>query len=1150
MFLINDAVYWGVSDLTDAAECEFRVLKRLDYLKNRASEPKRSADALMDQIRDLGQAHEARVLADYESEGTVLPIPRPAFPYTLDGLQRAHQRTLDAMAKGPDVIAQPALFDGEFLGFADFLENTPKGWLVTDAKVARSTKTSALLQLGAYAHVADASGVPLTPTVALHLGDGRREEYRLADVTPVFEDRRGRLRELLKYHDGLVGPATWGDPFIAACGACDECADAIKANNDLFLVAGMRADQRRKLRASGVETVEQLAASKDRPQDMAEGTFQNLQLQAELQWKQSQTGADQVLYRVIPSAGDTFSRLPKPSAGDLFFDFEGDPLFEGDTSDHVGPDHLGLEYLWGILHANGNFEYHWADNEKEEKAALVAFMDLVARQREEHPDMHVYHYAAYEVTALKRLTARYQTHEAELDDFLRHHVFVDLYATVLGAIRTGQDSYSIKALEPLYMGEEGRSSEEDAVADGAASVVAYHQYRDLLGLSPKTAAKFKQRIVDYNRYDCVSTLKLRDWLLERADEAGLQVGLSPQDETAEGNAPSSTTPNQEEHAAVRDALLSRATFEADTDESQAYAMLAAGLGYFRREDLQFWWEHFARLASPVEEWSDTKDVFTVLRCNLVHDWEHPGGRARNHRRKMILHGTWSPGSQRSTSVVAAYENPEPTGDPYLSRSSVTVDYLPQDEGVVVLTESASPGHVWEECPVALTPGPPPRTAGLVKAIQETAEQTLAAGGLPSYPEVDVLARKKPRIKGGLPAGGDPIENLVAALAGGEGSYVAVQGPPGTGKTYTGARVIKRLVDDYGWKVGVVAQSHAVVENMLRGIIEAGLSPSLVGKKGRQGDEGASVTWTPLHYNAIAGFLLGNQGGCVLGGTMWDFANEKRVGRRSLDLLVIDEAGQFSIAGTLAAAVSAKRLLLLGDPQQLPQVSQGTHPEPVDQSTLEWVMGGAPTIPRDYGYFLGETYRLAPDLCVRVSALSYRDELFPSDVASQRYLSSAPPGIEVISVPHVGNRADSVEEAEAIVARVKTLIGSQWRDSLGATHRPLKAEDFLVVAPYNAQVEMIRRKLEAAQLSGVRVGTVDKFQGQEAPVSFLSMTVSSHLDVPRGMDFILNRNRINVAVSRAQWLAVIVRSTNLTNFMPGSVSTFLDLGGFLGLRNEA
>lgn len=370
----------------------------------------------------------------------------------------------------------------------------------------------------------------------------------------------------------------------------------------------------------------------------------------------------------------------------------------------------------------------------------------------------------------------------------------------------------------------------------------------------------------------------------------------------------------------------------------------------------------------------------------------------------------------------------------------------------------------------------------------------------------------------------------------------MQGPPGTGKTHVGAEVIRRLVDD-GWKVGVVAQSHAVVENLLCRAMEAGVPAPLVAKR----TEDASAPWTQRSDDDVAR-LVSAAGGCLVGGTAWTMTGSK-VPAGSLDLLVIDEAGQFSLANTMAVAQSARRLLLLGDPQQLPQVTQGTHPEPVDESALGWLSAGHATLPPSFGHFLADTWRMHPDLCRVVSTFAYDGRLTTAPAARGRLLDGVAPGVECVLVDHSGHATSSPEEAAEVVRQVRKHLGLPWIAESGQAARPLGETDVLVVAPYNAQVHAVRRALAAAGYPGVRVGTVDRFQGQQAVVVLVTMAASSAAEAPRGIGFLLNRNRINVAVSRGQWRAVIIRSPRLTHHLPSTPAALEELGAFIGLCGD-
>ena len=420
-------------------------------------------------------------------------------------------------------------------------------------------------------------------------------------------------------------------------------------------------------------------------------------------------------------------------------------------------------------------------------------------------------------------------------------------------------------------------------------------------------------------------------------------------------------------------------------------------------------------------------------------------------------------------------------------------------------------------------------------LKKSASNAKNAENLPR--EVDFSASDLPTV--------DAVHAAVRAL---DHSYVAVQGPPGAGKTFLASHVIARLVAE-GAKVGVVAQSHAVIENlMLACCARDGFDVSRAVRL-----RGKSVTpdapWSEVSDSELVELISG-AGGLLFGGTVWDYVSERRVPAGSLDVLVVDEAGQFSLTNTVAAARAARSVLLLGDPQQLPQVSTGVHPYPVDVSALGWLSDGAAALDPRFGYFLGESWRMDSALCERVSWLSYDGALASAAATAGRALRGVAPGVVSYPVEHAGCSVRSVQEAQAVVDCVRELLGREWVPAAGAEPRPLAAEDCIVVAAYNAQVDCVREALIAAGLAdssgaGVRVGTVDKFQGQEAAVVLVSLA-SSRVDSGRGAGFVLSPNRLNVAVSRGQWRAVLVHSPWVARSVPQDVEEVLALSGFAGL----
>ncbi|BBZ29834.1 ATPase [Mycolicibacterium madagascariense] len=1122
-------VVYSASDLAAAARCEFALLRSFDALLGRG--PAVSGDdELLARTASLGGDHERRHLDQLRDTGDIVVIGKPA--YTVAGLSAAAEATRAAVDRRAPVVYQAAMFDGRFVGFADFLVLDGDRYRLRDTKLARSVKVEALLQLAAYADTLARSGVPVADEVELVLGDGAIASYRVDELLPVYAPRRQALQRLLDEHLATERPVSWADEHVRACFRCPECEVHVREGDDLLLVAGMRISQRARLLDAGITTVHDLAAHTGAVPELSARTVTNLTAQARLQVADRVDGKPP--YELIDA--QPLMALPDADRGDLFFDFEGDPLWTVDGRD------WGLEYLWGVLTVADEFTPLWAHDRASERQALVDFLAMVRKRLKRYPGMHVYHYAAYEKSTLLRLAGRYGVGEDDVDDLLRRGILVDLYPLVRKSIRVGTESYSIKYLEPLYMGNELRGGEVTTATDSITQYARYCELRDD-GRTDEAHVVLKE-IDEYNRYDCRSTRRLRDWLMARAIESE----VPPRGPQQVRDAAATATVDVADDLGRTLMAFAGDGVEARTPEQTAVAMVAAARGFHEREEKPFWWAHFDRINNPVDEWADDGGVFVAERAEVVVDWHTPP-KAKKPQRQVLLTGELAAGELGRGDVYALYDPPGPaglSGDPdrraWGSATPLDCDDPSAPTQVLIRERQPKAGECFAELPFALTPGPPINTKPLRESIAATAAQVGA--GLPALPAdavTDLLLRRPPRTVADrpLPRTGVIADDITAALLALDSSYLAVHGPPGTGKTHTSAAVIARLVTGHGWRVGVVAQSHAVVEHLLAGVVEAGVDPDRVGKK-----KGGDGPWRVVDEKDYAAFIADGTG-CVIGGTAWDFANAGRVPRRALDLLVIEEAGQYSLANTVAVASAARNLLLLGDPQQLPQVSQGTHPEPVDHSALSWLVDGQHTLPPERGYFLELSWRMHPAVCGPVSRLSYDGRLRSQErVSAARTLDGVAPGVRVLEVDHDGNSTDSPEEADAIVTEIAGLLGTAWTDEHGTV--PLGQEHVLVVTPYNAQVVLLRQRLDAAHLPDVQVGTVDKFQGRQAPVVFVSMTASSAADVPRGISFLLNRNRLNVAVSRAKYAAIVVRSPLLTDYLPTTPDGLIELGAFLSL----
>lgn len=1145
-------VIWSASDLKAAAECEFAWCRAIDAKLGRVPAVEEPEDATLKRAAQLGDVHEQNVLARYLDELGEARVHRVEKVSSVDAgaLAAAVAETIEALRSDAEVVFQAAFSTDEFVGFADFLRRDVDGrWRVQDSKLARKARVTALMQLAAYVDQLDRLGIPRADEVDLILGDNTLSTHAVDDLLPLFHVRRARLRGLIadrRIAEGADGaPLGWGDDRgdlqIVACGRCATCEEQVIAHRDLLMVARMRPVQRARLRSAGIETIDALATATAAPAGMNVDTFETLRAQARLQLQADAEGRATFDVHYAPA----IHTLPVPSHGDIFFDFEGDPLYTEPAA--AGEAHWGIDYLFGWVDNRDQYSALWAHTFAEERRALETFLDFVKLRRAAHPGMHIYHYAPYETAHLVAMAARHGVREGEIDKLLREGVFVDLYPLVLRTVRVGSRSYSIKKLEPLYMGDEVRTSD---VQKGDDSIVQYVAAREMAAAGEQDEADaVLADLADYNRYDCVSTRRLRNWLIDIAREKG--VTPAP---------PDAADDVIYEPSARSVALLADAERAAEAgDDGQVHRLAAAAIDYFPREAKSFWVSHFQRLREPVTMWDQTRDVVRVDRPSSAvrREWSVGEGR-RVLSRDIEIRGEVSPGTTLGPGAqpFALYEAPAPFDTEVPSRAVhvphgvVVSEVLPDG---YLITESAVQGQTWDELPLALTPAAPPRVASLQGAIDDWADTVHAAA--PQFPAdaaTDILRRIPPRTVSGaaLPAAGDDtIAAIVRGILDLDRSYLAVQGPPGTGKTYTGSQVIARLVTEHGFRVGVVAQSHAIIETLLERVVCDGVPAARVAKAPKDAETDPGYTVIPK--NGMAAFLAEHPEGAVVGGTAWDFSNEQRVERGGLDLLVIDEAGQFSLASTIAVAAGAQRLLLLGDPQQLPQVSQGAHPEPVDESALGWVMDGDPVVRPEYGYFLARSWRMHPQVAAPVSRLAYAGQLASAPGTDRRSVDGVEPGLHIVPIRHRGNATQSPEEAAEVVRIVADLVGRTFTDNDdAATRRPLVPADIIVVTPYNAQRQLVLDALAAAGFAEVPVGTVDNFQGKEAVVSITSLAASSGRDAPRGPEFLLLQNRLNVAISRAQVVAYLIHSPALLDDLPRTPEGVTRLSAFARLVGAA
>lgn len=1082
-------------------------------------------DPTFDVLRDKGNEHELEYLEHLKAQGlSVVEFP----DYTA-----TPKDTLAAMEEGVDVIFQAALDNGRFRGRADFLlkasgpsELGGYYYEVVDTKLARETRAGTVLQLCLYAElVGQLQG--RQPERVMVVSPGKEfepEVFRVDHYDAYYQLVKRRLGEAV-VSDGTDSTQTYPEP-CAQCSICNWsmiCDRQREADDHLSLVAGISKLQRTELKEWEITTLTQLGeAPLETGRRPKRGTRQGLdkvQDQARVQLVGRRSG--QPYYEPLPvNENEGLSRLPEPSEGDVFFDIEGD-AFAGNTAT-VGAG--GLEYLFGWYTVEGSKpEYHklWAYSPAEEHRIFEQFIDAMTKRRRKFPDMHIYHFAPYEPAALKRLMGRYATREDEVDDLLRGQVFVDLYAVVRQGVRCSVDSYSIKRLEEFYqfkrqeaLPELGRQKRHfEAMLEQGEGAEAPQEMRDT--------------VENYNEDDCISTWALREWLEKvRADliTAGTEVPRPIVESYEESEQRKER--DQRIHD-LREQLIdgvSSVSSERTDKGEQARWLLAHMLDWHWREEKAAWWEYFRLCELTDEDYEDEKVAITGL--EFVEELPKVGGEyGKRHRYRFFeqlsevrVEAKLRDGNGEHFGEVVAVDHGTRIVD--IKKRTGRTD----DHPVSVFAHSVIPGQAMEKSLLSMAQWITEQ--GVDSAMRD------GASNQPYRAARDLLLHLPPRLssKKGQPLCQpgeeilDTCRRLVLAL---KGSVLPIQGPPGSGKTYAGGHMIAALVKA-GKRVGVTAVSHKVITNLLKSAVEAaaevGVNLHCVQKVREPSEEDVqeitecSDNDTPLH-------MLGNKEAQVVGGTAWMWSRDEYEG--VVDVLFIDEAGQMSLANALAVSLCAKSVVLLGDPQQLEQPQQGSHPEGTEVSVLQHVLGENETMPPERGLFLEKTWRLSPAICDYTSKLFYEGKLEPKDGLERQVIAGATryagAGLWVESVEHEGNQGSSKEEVKRVEEVMYDLLHGDvtWTNMKGKI-KPLELNDILVVAPYNAQVVELQEKLP----EGARVGTVDKFQGQEAPVVIYSMTTSSPEEAPRGMEFLYSLNRLNVATSRARCICILVANTRL------------------------
>ena len=1274
MQLIDGQLVHTASDLVRFLDCAHVVLLDREVAYGRRVRPD-TADPVAAQLQARGSAVEQAFLTSLTEAGKDVAVIESPPAYSRAALERAASDTAGLLANGVDAVAQAVLFDGTWLGYADVLERVPKRserlpersegadaadgavtakptYEVVDTKLAGTVRAAAVVQVAQYSLQLAAVLGEMPRAMHIVLGDGRRETIATAHATAYV--RRLRAQYLATVEQCRLPVATASDPTypwrVPACRYCQwrSHCDATRNDDDhLTLVPGMRRDVAVKLAATSFGTRRALAsASPAEIQTLSHTirvpspTIARLALGAALSAEATESGGANraVVVRrspVKPLRG--LWRIPEESQHDLFIHIEEDPWQAGARlafaagvrgREEVGPPDVSIATE---RYGDGDLTHALYAAISEARAKAIA-----SRASRSETPMHVFLFGAGTDQALRRLSSAHGVMEAELDEWLRDGVIVDLERVCREGIMTGRPYESLADLDAYtgYVHDPANASDADDPVDGEPPLLTFERWlaRDVNareglrthirstlarlvklhaqllvwqaelatvtgrpedvevvqteGDAEKAAARAAAREEGRARGDALEAIAAA-WEASRASEDSLSlsrssyggasycnggggagcVGATPGGVGEDGP---SQTQAFEAHV-PRGAASTRATRGEDdlpsmqpldfAKEAHAVRLLRHLLEWHRREARTQWWEYFGH--RQMDDSDRLEDTRALGGLTFVASSPLPKGREQREY-------TFPVGQEHA---IAEGENADVAN---WDSGAVKVVALDNDAGTIALEASASTWASHPE-PEGLAPAGPVRDEALRAAVARVAASVIAGWEADSrVPPMSgpgryraarrLLLGEVPRLRAAPGNDGARVGFEVGAylVHPGESAtdasiriaremapgVLAIQGPPGTGKTYTAARMILALLRD-GARVGVTANSHKAIGNVLLAVAkaaEASGEPGLVrGMQKATGEQasGAAGVASSGTNEIVERSLDPASGVNLFAGTAWLFAREAF--DEALDVLFVDEAGQVSLANAVAVASCARRVILLGDPQQLSQPTNGEHPPGAEVSALEHLLGGAETMPPGRGIFLERSYRMHPSICEFVSTQFYDGRLISAEGCAEQRLTAGRTtdtpqpdsplpsqgrggggvrpmlpgaGLRFVPVAHVGNRTQSREEAEAVVRVCGEVLGATWTTRDGS--RPIGVEDILVVAPYNRQVDLLTRVVP----SGVRVGTVDRFQGQEAPVVIYSLAASEASEASRGVEFLLDLHRMNVAVSRARGMVVLICSPQL------------------------
>ncbi len=1075
-------------------------------------------DDLLDLLSKEGKKHEKSILKSHPhlQEKNVIEISG-------NNQKEKIEKTTHAMKEGAEVIYQAALASNTFLGHADLLwKKEGKSslgdyyYIPYDIKIATVAKPTAILQLLTYCDLLQEQQGRLPEEIGIITKNKNLQTYR---VTNLFYYYLFFKKDFLKFH------ASFSPEHQPLPEKTKEHRDwsiyakkVLHKNDDISLTANIRMNHVKILKQKGLETLTQLSKYKgDTIKEIPHETLKTLKRQAQLQVDSRDKKSP--LYEVLPHKDRMgLAMIPNPTEKDIFFDMEGYPL--------IGEN--GLEYLYGFSDRKRNYQTIWAYHPNEENKAFQLFVELLHKTWSSYKEMKVYHYGHYEPSTLKRLMGRYGICEEMVDDLLRAEVFVDLYQVLKQALLVGTYNYGLKSIECLYYPE--RQTE---VSSGSESAVEFSRWLDIGG--HPNESEFLKRIEDYNKDDCLSTLDLEEFLRKiKNDKSITYIPFQLDDEKKKGK---SLKPLRAECSEQAKYLLDSMDpeqrglpFENADISSYVCEQLAHCLGFINREEKPDWWNYFSKQDLSYEDlYADSEALVNVRIIS-------------SNGKEFKCHFDVEQDSKfHKGSKVRIMENQNPN-------ENLKVENIDYVKGEIVLSGNCT--AIGMSSFTLVSEIVYFNKDMVLKALLNHAKNYNKEAqyfGLKKCVH-DILTKSTPDIKNRhknekLIREDDIISELTDLVLNMNQTALCIQGPPGSGKTYTASRIIHAVINE-NKRVVISSNSHKAINLLAQEVAKLNsncsivkVSPEKQSKEDKEQFTGTQieVKTTSTHPESLKNYDL------IISTVYYlsKFQNEA-------DYLFVDEATQVALPNLLAMTNCADNVVLLGDQMQLEQPIKASHPGESGNSILLYLTNGQKTLPPHFGVFLNKTYRMHPAICAFISSEFYEGRLNSIPETSKQKILWADyrqSGLLFIPIEHEGNTQASKEEVECIAKLVNKALMSEWMDKEG-NRKPITWDDILIVAPYNHQVALLKDQLPEA-----RVGTVDLFQGQEAALVITSMCSSSLDDAPRGASFLLNANRMNVAISRAKALSIVIGSPKLAQGQGCSIESMKLISTYCHLAME-